>query len=454
MTLMVGRLGIVAVTVVLAVLSGCGGSEEGGAPESPAGGEIPSAAEPTTEPVADGADGGSRRDDAGGLMSESEIDEVHEALAAMLLRRPDLPRGFRVGGDGGCGAIGFENIPAGLGEVIAAGMPQFTLFCSSELVWRREKPPPRGFPRRVETIAIRMPSSDLAGQVMKVADQLVRYEAGRDFEQAGRDDSVGEEARVLIAERPASVAIAWRSGNLVGLVVASRNRNADVRDATLGLARQQQQFESAPSQLGERSYDPEVDLDALGPDIPVYWLGREFGPGEGLAPLRLLAAGGFAAGVDLGNDVDMWHVSDSGGTGIHLMVWDAAAWQLFTEGEVGVLMEEAECVREEHQVAGGRSVTVGIVGPSTPPPPPPPEPPPPPPEQPPPAPPPPPREAEPSKGRSGSRHPVRLRATSPPWKLRRRHRFRHRRRDLPSTVTARRWSPTGTGRSSPTGTPW
>jgi hypothetical protein len=108
-------------------------------------------------------------------------------------------------------------------------------------------------------------------------------------------EPVGEESVIvpwpeapLFRDGESGTYVLWRSGDVVGVVLATgRSMAAAERDA-LALARlQQARIEHpAPYTAAERD-DAEVALDNPKLARPVYWLGRELAPRNALPPLRL-----------------------------------------------------------------------------------------------------------------------------------------------------------------------
>lgn len=85
--------------------------------------------------------------------------------------------------------------------------------------------------------------------------------------------------------------LVWRSGQTLAAVMAA-GRSRGVDDAAVGLlARRQEARIAKPTPLRpSENYDAEVALENPALDLPVYWLGRHFKTGHGVAPANLFSS--------------------------------------------------------------------------------------------------------------------------------------------------------------------
>ena len=132
----------------------------------------------------------------------------------------------------------------------------------------------------------------------------------------------------------------WRRGNVLAVLIASPTTSDDW---ALRLARRQDTRIRDPHPVAETYQDdPELPLADPGLKLPVYWLGREFAPGDGLPALQLHEARfDDGPGVDLGIDYDTsGHQSPAGALGgdVRIDVWRRATWARFKQTKFAQLV--------------------------------------------------------------------------------------------------------------------
>jgi hypothetical protein len=165
----------------------------------------------------------------------------------------------------------------------------------------------------------------------------------------------------LRGKHPASF-LSWRSGNTVAVVVAMGGSVATNDRVVADLAPRQQAhiLKPTPYTVSERS-DAEVGLDDPAIDIPVYWLGRTFRPGGGLASNRLSGSAWsepipeeksrfFSEGpyppleVDYGN--------------IRLKTWTPQTWHIFAGSDTAKAITRWKCTQTRTVTIPGGSATI------------------------------------------------------------------------------------------------
>jgi hypothetical protein len=266
-----------------------------------------------------------------------------------LLRLVDLPPGYNVFP---IGAIGAEGGPAGpdipCGEIDpvdpAPKLRKFILEyhpsgCFAAYIRGYRVPVPGPYPFLAGTGVLDAGSVVAAEAGFEVAPQLLSHFLfeGEVPAPLPSPSPVGERSMLLHWEgadlfRNGEFGsyLIWRSGSVLGVVLAtSRSQAASDRDA-LALARLQQAHieHPTPYTAAERD-DAEVALDNPKLQRPVYWLGREFAPHNGLPPLRLEGSAADTAGGAHQN-VYLYYLRATGKTrsGLNLGVYTREYWRL------------------------------------------------------------------------------------------------------------------------------
>jgi hypothetical protein len=148
---------------------------------------------------------------------------------------------------------------------------------------------------------------------------------------------------------PRASFLVWRSGNTLAIVMTIGDSFADIDSAAAELARRQQAHirNPTPYTLAER-FDGEVPLDDPAIDVPVYWLGRNFHPGDGLPDNRLFDSyftgkatpetfDGFAEGP--GAPLNIRYET------IRLGTWTPATWSVFAGSKTGKAITSWKCTQ-------------------------------------------------------------------------------------------------------------
>lgn len=223
----------------------------------------------------------------------------------MVLRLSDLPPGYVNGylgegfddGDPRCSAVKDPpGAPARLSEFVEAYHPSGCVAAYGAL-WTFPGEPPVA--STVASGVMALGSAEAADAAWEAAPTVL---LGRVFPRSEPTEvqtsaKVGSRTRLFHtrATLPYSFGgntkasfLLWQTHNTMALVMAVGKSYKTTDRVTAELAPRQEQriLEPTPFKQSER-YDGEVGLDDPEIDIPVYWLGRTFRPGEGMPPNKL-----------------------------------------------------------------------------------------------------------------------------------------------------------------------
>ena len=228
---------------------------------------------------------------AGGVTGAAAIQGADPA--PLTLRLTDLPKGWRVGDDTGCGPMGTEGATPEVTALVLEFHPQA---CVREFnrVWASGKP------FYVQSLAMTFATDGGADRAFNVTPGLFDFFG---FEGAVRSTTVvaiGDRSQVFVQPKGSppgpqpspETAIAWRSGETYAFVVASAPTQGDATTAAIAYARAQQTRIEAPTPVSDADFDDlEVGLDDPKLEVPVWWLGRSWDP-PGTQPLMELFSAG------------------------------------------------------------------------------------------------------------------------------------------------------------------
>jgi hypothetical protein len=157
--------------------------------------------------------------------------------------------------------------------------------------------------------------------------------------------------------------LAWRSGNVVAVVMAISNSFA-ASDATVAeLAPRQQAhiLKPTPYTTAER-FDGEVGLDDPAIDLPVYWLGRNFRPRRGLPQNRLFRSSFRAEPIPESSEgfikegpIAPLQVDYEN---IWLETWTPATWHVFANSATGRVVTTWKCTQTKAVALPGGTATI------------------------------------------------------------------------------------------------
>jgi hypothetical protein len=270
------------------------------------------------------------------------------ATAALMLRLVDVPRGFTLGDDTGCGG-GVENAPPALAQAIIVHLPWM---CSIQFEHWRWDP-------YIESFAFGFRTLEGASALFALRQELFRYWAAGIERIIERPEAgVGEEARLFLvpdAYVPGSnkgrdgVVVFWRRGTtLAAVLVAGRSQRRALR---LGrrLARRQDARMLKPTPIRPHENDDiEVPLRDPRVGVPVQWVGRRLAPGRGLPPLPLAYTDGPERpeeGLPGVRARLQYEPSRPRTTGIDLELWRPADWRRLDRSLPAGQLWESPCTR-------------------------------------------------------------------------------------------------------------
>jgi hypothetical protein len=287
-----------------------------------------------------------------------------------VLRLRDLPPGFQIGDDSGCGPLG----PIEGGES-RGGLEESYLrwlvrnwpegcFYQYEQVF--EVPGLEPAPPLVEAETLNTPSEGAAKAGFRLLAKLAKRSKEGKYRKTiflpptqARAFLFGSSNELVEGEihQPATL-LFWRSGKLLSFVEAAgmnprRNDQAVLR---LGQIQQERVEHPTPYTEAERD-DTEVRLDNPRLKYPIYWVGRRFEPGRGFPASELEEAFAGTAVGPPGEKAFLWY------EGFSLDAWTRHSWKRFEPTVLGRMNLRRSCVRE-HEVAleGGRAVVYAGYG--------------------------------------------------------------------------------------------
>lgn len=274
--------------------------------------------------------------------------------AALMLRLSDLPIGYSIGDDTGCGG-GVENAPAALAQAIIAHLPES---CSIQFEHFRLSP-------YVESFAMAFRTQAGVEAMFALRRELFTYRTGiqrlTEHPQAG----LGEDARLFRLgdsiipggrDRPGA-AVVWRRGLVLGKVeVAGPRERRAVRMAQRLASRQDERIR-APTPLGPHDNDDlEVPLADPRVGVPVFWLGRRFAPRQGLPPLHLAYTFGLErpeGGLPSPRAQLEYEPKRQRTSGVELDLWRPAHWRRVSRSLRRPQVWKTRCSRARRIAIGG-----------------------------------------------------------------------------------------------------
>jgi hypothetical protein len=151
--------------------------------------------------------------------------------------------------------------------------------------------------------------------------------------------------------------LVWRSGNTVAAIVAVGGSFAANDRVVAELAPRQQAHIRKPTRYtrAER-FDGEVPLNDPSLEMPVYWLGRNFRPGEGLPDNRLFASFALDGSEEEepGALLGIWYRQ------IRLYTWTEATWPQYASSPEAHAIASWHCTKKKTiELAGGYATIYG-----------------------------------------------------------------------------------------------
>ena len=223
----------------------------------------------------------------------------------LLLRLHDLPLGYRLLNFGsperpfrlfGCTRL----VPADPRPRLASFLEQYKpRGCMAVYLRQFEVPDGSPAPFLVGSAAAELGSVKGAKAGLAVSRELIAHLIDDELpEEVQPPETIGDATRLfrwrengLLSSEEALSIVVWRWGSSVAVIITSDDRAAAADSTALELARRQQKHLEAPTPYTAAELDDtEVALEDPALQLPIYWLGRTFAPGRGLARLHLAEA--------------------------------------------------------------------------------------------------------------------------------------------------------------------
>lgn len=223
----------------------------------------------------------------------------------LLLRLHDLPLGYRLLDFGspeqslrlfGCTRL----VPADPRPRLASFLQQYQpRGCMAVYLRQFEIPDGGPAPFLVGSAAAELGSVKGAEAGLSASRELIAHLTNDELPEEVRPvETIGDATRLFrwrengfLSQDEALSIVVWRWGGSVAVIITSDDRATAADGAALELARRQQRRLETPTPYTAAELDDtEVALEDPALQTPVYWLGRTFAPGRGLARLRLAEA--------------------------------------------------------------------------------------------------------------------------------------------------------------------
>lgn len=269
-----------------------------------------------------------------------------------VLRLHDLPAGYQIGDDSGCGPLGpSEGGPEGRLEKrylrwLVRYWPEGCFYQYEQIF---EVPGLGPAPPLVEAETLNTPSAAAASSGFGLYTALIKRSKEGVRRKAVSIPPSGVQAFIVRSknelvegkiDQPATF-LFWRSGKLISFIEAAGMNPRRNDRAALHFAQLQQERLEHPSPYTEAEQDDtEVRLDDPGLRFPIHWLGRTFDPGGGLPPASLEEVLAGHVGP-VGEKVALWY------EGFNLDAWTRASWKRFAKSQLGKVNLRALCTSKE-----------------------------------------------------------------------------------------------------------
>lgn len=298
----------------------------------------------------------------------------------LVLRLPDLPPGYANGylGEGrrddGLFCEAFSRSSDKSDPVAAFARMYRTKGCIAAYVSRFTIPGQEPVAPVVASGAMALGSPAAAADAWDlVPTMLGRLLRGGPPREVDTSATVGAQARLfhtaqawypyLIRGRKKASFLAWRSGSTVAVVVAMGASVATNDRVVAELAPRQQAHirKPTPYTAAER-FDGEVGLDDPAIDLPVYWLGRNFRPGQGLPDNRLFRS--YFLGEPQKETVEgMFSEAPYPPLGIDyrniwIEIWSRATWSVFANSKTSRAITTWKCTQTRTLALAEGSATI------------------------------------------------------------------------------------------------
>jgi hypothetical protein len=285
--------------------------------------------------------------------------------APLTLRLTDLPKGWKVGDDSGCGALGLEGATPEVATLVRQFHPQACVREFNEL-WGDVKP------FYVQSLAMTFAEDGGADRALAATQGLLAYHGLNGASPSSTVVAVGDRAQVLVQPKgyppgpqpSPETAVAWRSGEVYAFVVAAARTQGDATAAAVGYARAQQARIETPTPISDSDFDDLlVPLNNPKLGVPVWWLGLDFDPPGRLPDLHFDAAGVRVvkrSGYGPGQTVDLEYSNSVGSRppgGARIYIWKPADWKRWIAKPIGQTAWDSPCAKAKMlDVPAGRAV--------------------------------------------------------------------------------------------------
>jgi hypothetical protein len=302
--------------------------------------------------------------------------------ARMVLRLPDLPRGFvnssiQEGEEDGrpfCSQLTHPpDTPPDLAEFVLAFHPRG---CATTYASIFTLPGEAPSPAVIGSGVMALGSAEAADTGWEVVPTML----GRLFRHGGgliemkTTAKVGTKTQLLHARKapfPYSYYgkkasfLVWRSGNTLATIMAVGDSFAKNDAFAVEMAKRQQARIRKPTPYTETERDDsEVGLDDPAIDVPVYWLGRTFKPGHGLPPNRFFD--GYAPQPYAPTGESSIGLEEGPGAVLKLRyynfridAWSEKTWPLYLKAKVSRVLTNWHCTKTREIAApNGANATI------------------------------------------------------------------------------------------------
>jgi hypothetical protein len=274
----------------------------------------------------------------------------------LVLRLPDVGRGYLIGDDSGCGGLGTENAPPSVAQVAITYYPVLSCSMEFERLWRARKRTPARGALFVSSTAFVFATDEGIRAGFGVQRDLLAYELGlesKDLTPRSERPALGDEASVFfVADSFAlgrsgmpGLAIVWRQGRVLGVLYVVGLRERKAKQVALSLARRQTGRIAKPTPVPPRANDDrQVMLDNPRLGIRVYWFGLRFAPGRRLPSLPLASVDGPLRGAELGYRASLQYEGER--DGVVLDQWKQRRWARVRRTKLGHGFWDKPCARK------------------------------------------------------------------------------------------------------------
>lgn len=287
--------------------------------------------------------------------------------APLTLRLTDLPQGWRVGDDTGCGPMGIEGATPEVTALVREFRPQV---CVREFnkVWGSAKP------FYVQSLAMTFAADGGAERALAATRGLLAFFGLQGVSPSSTAVAIGDRSEVFVKPKgyppgpqpSPETAAAWRSGDVYAFVVTSARTQAGATAAAVTYAREQQARIAAPTPVADADFDDFlVPLNNPKLDVPVWWLGPDFDPPGRLPALHLPSYGvgvrtakwtGYGPGQTVGLDYATPNGTRPPG-GARIYIWKPADWKRWIAKPIGRTAWDSPCAKAKRfDVPAGNAV--------------------------------------------------------------------------------------------------